>query len=138
MRCPISATDTAGGNATELGRRDLAGLRVLVVEDAWHVAKALKAALEDMKMIVVGPAAGIANAEMLIEMKCPDLAVVDINLKGEMAYGLINHLRHNGVRVVVITGYAVLTHPACKGAVVLQKPFTGRSLIEALHRAAGI
>ena len=89
-------------------KRGLAGVRVLVVEDAWHVAKALKSALEEVGMSVAGPAARIAEAEQLLDQEVPDLAVVDVNLKGEMAYGLIDRLHDRGVRVIVVSGYAVL------------------------------
>jgi hypothetical protein len=34
---------------------DLKGVRVLVVEDTWHVAKAMKALLERLEMSVLGP-----------------------------------------------------------------------------------
>ncbi len=111
-------------------------MQVLVVEDTWHVAKALKAALEGIKMTVVGPVARIADAERLLETENPDLAMVDVNLKGEMAYSLIDHLHHKGIRVIVVTGYAVLAHPVCKEAVILQKPFSGRALLAALQQAA--
>ena len=42
----------------------------------------------------------------------PDVAVVDVNLKGEMAYGLIDLLHDRGVRVIVVSGYAVLPKSA--------------------------
>jgi DNA-binding response OmpR family regulator len=130
----MSAKD--GANKTDTATRSLAGMQVLVVEDTWHVAKALKAALEGIRMTVVGPVARIADAERLLETECPDLAMVDVNLKGEMAYGLIDHLHHKGIRVIVVTGYAVLAHPVCKEAVILQKPFSGRALVAALQQAA--
>jgi hypothetical protein len=40
----------------------LKGVRVLIVEDAWQVAKALKSTLEQMGMHVLGPAATTAQA----------------------------------------------------------------------------
>ena len=131
----MSATD--GANRVDSTTQSLAGMQVLVVEDTWHVAKALKAALEGIRMTVVGPVARIADAERLLETASPDLAMVDINLKGEMAYGLIERLHYKGIRVIVVTGYAVLAHPVCKETVVLQKPFSGRALVAALHQAAG-
>jgi hypothetical protein len=39
----------------------LKGVHVLVVEDAWHLAKALKSALTEVGMDVAGPAATIAG-----------------------------------------------------------------------------
>ena len=81
----------------------LEGVRVLVVEDTWHVAKALKAALEQVGMDVSGPAATTAEARRLIAEHMPRLAVVDVNLKREMASGLIEELHDQGVSVVVVS-----------------------------------
>ena len=64
----------------------LEGVRVLVVEDTWHVAKALKSALENVGMDVSGPAATTAQARRLMIEHMPRVAVVDVNLKGEMGW----------------------------------------------------
>jgi DNA-binding NtrC family response regulator len=113
---------------------ELKGVRVLVVEDSWHVGKALKSALEEIGMLVVGPVASVADAERLLSEQTPDLAVVDINLKKELSYGLIDQLHDRGVPVVVATGYAVLRDSTEKAAAILQKPFNGRELLETLSR----
>ena len=112
----------------------LKGVQVLVVEDTWHVAKALKSALAEMGMVVAGPAATTAEAERLVAEQQPDLAVVDVNLKGEMAYGLIDRLHNRGVRVIIVTGYAVLPKSTEKAAAILQKPFSGAELRTTLHQ----
>ena len=114
---------------------DLKGARVLVVEDHWHVANALKLLLETEGMEVSGPAATMVDALRLATEKKPDLAVVDINLKGEMAYDLIDQLHDQGVRIVVASGYAVLPRLTERVAAVLQKPFNGPELLAALRRA---
>jgi DNA-binding response OmpR family regulator len=124
-----NGTDAADGQASSLQ-----GLRVLVVEDTWHVAKALKRALEGMGLVVAGPAANTADAERLIAEDLPHLAIVDVNLKGEMAYGLIDLLQERGVRVVIVSGYAVLPDTTRKVAAILQKPFSGPELQATLHR----
>jgi CheY-like chemotaxis protein len=54
----------------------LEGARVLVVEDTWHVAKALKSALEQVGMDVSGPAATTAEARRLMAEQMPRVAVV--------------------------------------------------------------
>ena len=84
------------------------GARVLVVEDHWVVANALKSLLEAEGAEVTGLASTTVDAHRLAIGHEFDLAVVDINLKGEMAYGLITQLHDLGVRVVVVSGYAVL------------------------------
>ena len=123
------------GGADKLSRADLRGVRVLVVEDHWHVANALRLLLETEGMEVSGPAASLEEAERLLVASAPDLAIVDINLKGEMAYGLIDQLNDQGVRIVVVTGYAVQPRLTGKVAAVLQKPFNGPELLAALRRA---
>ena len=93
---------TSGRDVPNGGASGLRGVRVLVVEDTWLVAKALKTALEGLGMVVAGPASNTADADRLVAEETPDLAVVDVNLKGEMAYGLIDRMHDRGVRVVVV------------------------------------
>ena len=86
----------------------LEGVRVLVVEDTWHVAKALKVcagARRNGCCWAGGDDSGRLGA--WLPSTCPAVAVVDVNLKREMASGLIEELHDQGVRVVVISGYAI-------------------------------
>ena len=110
----------------------LKGVQVLVVEDSWQVAQALRAALEVFGIVVLGPVATAADAMELVERQAPELALVDINLKGEKAYDLIEWLSQRHVRVIVATGYAVTTDAVDKAAAILQKPFSGPELRAAL------
>jgi len=130
----MPASNTA--SAQEIGSPNLKGLRVLVVEDSWHVARALKVLLEELGVDVAGPAATLAEAARLVAARLPEVAIVDINLKGELAYGLIDRLHGLGVRVVVISGYAVPQVTEGKVAGILQKPFSARSLLALLRQVA--
>ena len=123
------------GGADKPSRADLKGVRVLVVEDHWHVANALRSFLEAEGMKVSGPVATTADAQRLATEQKPDLAVVDIHLKLETAYVLIHQLDDLGVRVVVLSGYAVLPELTRKVVAVLQKPFNAPELLGALRRA---
>jgi DNA-binding response OmpR family regulator len=109
-----------------------------VVEDHWLVANALKSFLEAEGMKVSGPAATTADAQRLATEEKPELAVVDVHLKLETAYVLIHQLVDQGVRVVVLSGYAVLPALTTKVVAVLQKPFNGPELLGALHRALSL
>lgn len=113
----------------------LTGVRVLLVEDTWHVAKALKSVLEQVGMEVSGPTATTTAARRLIAEQMPRLAVIDVNLKGELACGLIEELHDQGVCVVVVSGYGVPPILAEKTAIILQKPVSGPELLSALCRA---
>lgn len=110
----------------------LNGVPVLVVEDTWHVAKTMTSALEQLGMRVVGPAATTGEARRLAAAQKPKLALVDVNLKREMACGLIDELHGQGVHVVVVSGYAVPPVPARTVAGFLQKPFSENDLITTL------
>ena len=116
---------------------ELAGVRVLVVEDTWHVAKAMKSLLEGLGMEVIGPAATVSEAEQHAAAQMPELALIDINLKGEMAYGLIDHLHDKNIPIIVVSGYAVLARLTEKAAAFLQKPYKASELIAALHGVVG-
>lgn len=86
------------------------------------MATALMVLLANLGMEVAGPAATVAEAERLAARHRPELAVVDINLKGEMAYDLVSQLHDGGVRVIVVSGYSVLPRLSGKTVAVLQKP----------------
>ncbi len=113
----------------------LKGVRVLVVEDTWHVAKALKSLLERLEMSVIGPTSTTADARRLIASDTPRLALVDLNLKREMSGDLIDELHAQGVPVIVVSGYAVLDIAKEKVVAFLQKPFNGNELITAMRAA---
>ena len=111
----------------------LKGVRVLVVEDAWHVAKAMKGALELLGMHVIGPTATTAEARRLTAAEKPRLALVDVNLKTETACALIDELHGQGIPVVVVTGYASIPVAKDKLAGHLQKPFSATELMATLR-----
>jgi DNA-binding NtrC family response regulator len=106
---------------------------VLVVEDTWSVAKAMKAVFEELGMHVVGPTASVAEASRLLAAHSPKLAVVDVNLKHETACNLIDELYEQGVPVVVVSGYAVPPIAKEKVAAFLPKPFNGTELITTIR-----
>jgi len=114
---------------------DLRGMRVLVVDDSWHVGKALKNLLEDLGADVAGPAATAPEAEGLIAKQIPDLAFVDVKLReGELAYDLIDYLHEREIPVIIISGYAVLPQRVQNVAAILQKPFTESNLLATLRK----
>jgi DNA-binding response OmpR family regulator len=125
---------TEGSDRLNRGASPLNGVRVLVVEDSWHVARAMQSVLEQMGMVVASPVATLDDAKRLIAENTFDLALVDINLKGEMTYDLIGHLHDRGVRVVVVSGYAAVGESLLNAAAVLQKPFSGSELLATLRQ----
>src|SRR5664279_948568 len=102
----------------------LSGSRVLVVEDEMIVAWLLEDMLADLGCAVVGPAANVNQALAMIDAAAIDVAVLDVNLNGQMSYPIADALAARGVPFVFVTGYdkdrmldGYRTFP------VLQKPF---------------
>ena len=106
----------------------LRGLRVLVVEDAPSVAKALRNMLEDFGVVVVGPVSTPDAALQLLTGFSPDLALVDMHLDGFTGYALVERMRRLGVPVLAVSGSAEFPREGPKVA-TLQKPFSGQALL---------
>ena len=84
----------------------LKGRRVLVVEDEYMLAEDLREGLESQGAEVMGPVATVADAlELLRSGPAPDLAILDINLGGEMAYPVADALRARDIPFIFATGY---------------------------------
>ena len=112
---------------------DLAGIRILVVEDSWQIGMALKNLLEAWGAEVSGPTATSADAHRLASEQAPDAALVDFSLRGgEQAKGLIDRLHDQGVYVIVTSGYAVLPAMPRHAATFLPKPLSEAQLLESL------
>jgi DNA-binding NtrC family response regulator len=109
---------------------------VLVVEDSWHLAKAMKSALERVGMRVIGLAATTQEARHLVAAEKPKVALVDVNLAGELASDLIEELHGHGVNVIVVSGYTTPPLPKDAVAAFLAKPFSDTDLIRMLCATA--
>jgi DNA-binding NtrC family response regulator len=113
----------------------LRGLRILVVEDSWHVAKAMTNLLKALGADLAGPVASTAEAERLISERRPDVALVDFSLRNdEPADDLIDRLQDQGIRVIVITGYEVIPLAPGKAEAILQKPVSAAQLVATVRQ----
>ncbi|TNC52337.1 response regulator [Rubellimicrobium rubrum] len=84
----------------------LRGERVLVVEDEYMLAQDLRADLERRGAAVVGPVSTVAEAlDLLGRGPAPSMAILDINLQGEMSYPVAEVLRASGIPFLFATGY---------------------------------
>jgi DNA-binding response OmpR family regulator len=103
---------------------NLAGLRVLVVEDEMMVSMLIEDMLSDLGCIVVGPAARLDEALVLANSTEIDCAVLDVNLGGQPIFPLVDVLREKGVAFAFATGYGDAgVRDVDRGSPVLQKPF---------------
>lgn len=86
-------------------REAVAGLRILVVEDAALVALDLADQLTNCGCEVVGPVSNVAGALARLNDGPVDGAVLDINLVGETSAPIAAWLSSHDVPFIFITGY---------------------------------
>lgn len=109
---------------------DIAGLRILVVEDEYLVAMAVEATLMSFGCEVVGPHARLPAALAAAEDAALDGAILDVNVAGEEVWPVAEVLARRGIPFVFATGYdgeAVLPGH-WRMAPFLKKPFDARLL----------
>ncbi len=83
----------------------LSGLRVLVVEDNFFIARSLVHDLTELECKVIGPAANVADASRLIRDSALDLAILDINLTSGTSEPVARELQCRQTPFFFITGY---------------------------------
>ena len=116
------------------GSAELQGVGILLVEDSWHLGKAMKRLLGVLGADVAGPVATTADAERLVAERVPDIAIVDINLRnGERSNNLIDRLVEQRISVIVVTGYATVSLPEGKVTAILEKPVSKEQLLAILR-----
>ncbi|AZO12066.1 MULTISPECIES: response regulator [unclassified Mesorhizobium] len=114
----------------------LTGLKVLVVEDTFLLARDLADQLAAAGCAVIGPAPTNKQAFEKIEGVTLDGAVLDVNLRGERSFPLAEHLSACGVPFLFLTGYdSVTVFPdQFRDAPRLSKPVDHKVLIDAVAR----
>jgi CheY-like chemotaxis protein len=112
----------------------LEGRRLLVVEDEYFLAEDLARRIERAGARVVGPVGTVDDALDLIEgTQRLDGALLDINLRGEMAYPVADALHERGIPFVFTTGYDGTTiPPRYKGVARHEKPVDMARIARAL------
>lgn len=111
---------------------------VLVIEDQFFVAMSVADAIEESGGRPLGPAASVADALRILDHERVDLALVDINLEGELSYPAIDALRERGVNVILMTGYdSPSIDSGYRSLPRLRKPVSRPILIERVRQACG-
>ncbi len=117
------------------GVAGLPGVRVLVVEDEPLIAIELQESLAAGGADVLGPVPTVRKALALLERSLPDIAVLDLNLRGERSTPVARALRSANVPFVLATGYSRhhLDDPLLRDAPLIPKPVNSRALIRTLR-----
>ena len=83
----------------------LQGKRILIAEDNLLAAMELEHTLLELGCKPLGPVATVSDALRLIEQEELDGALLDVDLRGEFAFGVAEALEARGAPVVFATGY---------------------------------
>jgi DNA-binding response OmpR family regulator len=116
--------------------RPLQGLCVLVVEDDYFIALELCNALRAAGADVIGPARDLETGLAEIRAERIDCGVLDINLRGHLAFEIAAELRARGIPAIFATGYdASMIPDELADAVRLEKPVDLVALCRAVESA---
>jgi CheY-like chemotaxis protein len=116
----------------------LKGLNVLVVEDNGLLCYVLEEALREAGCEVIGPYARLPEA-LDAALDAPiDVALLDINIRGELISPVTDRLTQRGVPFVLTSAYRPSELPlALQSASQLRKPYTSTDVLERIAAIAG-
>ena len=111
----------------------LAGLRVMVVEDEMLIAMLIEDTLLDQGCVVLGPFTTLPDAMAAVQDASIDLALLDVNLRGEKVYPVAETLSARGVPFLLLSGYGTDAVPPGRPEwQVVSKPFVVADLVDKL------
>ena len=135
---PPAAETPVPAPANNGGRRSLAGMRLLVVEDELLVSMLIEEILGELGASVAGPYGRLGDGLAAAKVERFDGAILDLNLAGESADPLADLLLTRGVPFVFITGYQRESIDRRYANVpVLQKPIDAGALESVLLTLLG-
>lgn len=97
----------------------------------------MQAILEEQGATVLGPAASLDEARSLLEGSSPNVAVLDVNLNGELVFPLAEELHARRIPYVFATAYADderLFPDSTRAAPRLAKPVLPNTLLAQIER----
>ena len=112
-------------------------LRVLIVDDERLARRTLRSTLEELGGVAVaGEADSVDAAATQVEADTPDVVLLDVQMRGETGFDLLDRL-DTAVQVVFVTAYDEYALRAFEVNALdyLLKPVGPDRLAEALHRA---
>lgn len=102
----------------------LAGLRVFIAEDEFHVLWLIEDMLAELGCAIADSASSVGAALDKAATTEAQIAVLDVNLDGKAVFPVAQILRERGIPIVFSTGYGIDGIEAeWKTWPVIQKPF---------------
>lgn len=109
---------------------DASPRNVLIVEDEWLIAESLQETLQEAGFVICGPVGRISEAIILIESREVDVAVLDVNLRGEASLPVARALAERSIPFAFMTGYvSSAALGEFKDRPILKKPVDAPKLV---------
>lgn len=114
------------------------GRNILVVEDEPLIAMMLEDFLETLGHTIHASCDNVADAMNACDKGGFDVAILDVNLKGEQVWPVAEKLTDRGIPFVIASGGHVEPPPASfADAPLLEKPYTIDRIAPVLEQATG-
>lgn len=108
----------------------------MLVEDDFLVGVQLEEDLNATGHVTFGPFNSLASAREAAHSLAFDLAILDVNLRGEQVFPLADELIARGIPVILLTGYQPSDLPQrLRGLAHLSKPYDPAALARAIARS---
>ncbi len=125
---------TSAASPTLISRGERAK-RIFVAEDEFLLAYALEEDLQANGFSVVGPYTRLHDARAAASHEEFDLALLDINMNGQMAYPIADILVERRIPFIFLSGYGRIALPEhLKDAHCVPKPYDPAYLISEVKR----
>jgi DNA-binding response OmpR family regulator len=109
---------------------------ILIVEDEPLIAMMLEDFLESLGHNVAGSCDSVGDALLAVEKGGFDIAILDVNLKGENVWPVATRLRENNIPFVIASGGHVDPPPAeFESVPLIEKPYTVDRVTPAIDAA---
>lgn len=111
------------------------GRHVIIVDDNFAVADGLRRSLEEYGHCVIGMASSVRSAKALISRTACEVAVLDIDLKGETVIEVARLLAQADTPFLFVTGFgeSLVLPPDLSDAPRLEKPAPVEDVLETIE-----
>jgi CheY-like chemotaxis protein len=115
---------------------DLTGRRILLIEDEYFIAEEMARLLRKSGAEILGPVSSVHEALLMLSQHFAiDGAILDINLRGEMAFAVADALIARQIPFVFATGYDQEVIPEKYAHIAhCEKPIEPRQIAKALFK----
>lgn len=139
MTAASGGIHTINGSTTPLSQPLLHDLRILLLEDESLIAMDVEQLCRDHGARLVDAIARLAQIGQEDLAARYDAAIVDLMLAGQSTLDFAAQLKRQNIPFIVASGYASAqeVNLLLPGTLVVEKPYSGDDLVEALGAACG-